>query len=925
MKIGLTYDDVLLVPKKSPVRSRREVDTSTRLSRNIKLNIPIVSSNMDTVTEHAMAITMAQQGGIGIIHRFMPIEAQVKEVNKVKRSEMIRIDTPYCVKPWQTLRDAQSFMDEKDVSGLLVVDSDNKLKGILTSRDMRFEDKKDVPVKDLMTTDLITASPDIHMEEAKTILKENRIEKLPLIDESGYLQGLITAKDIMLAKSLPNASKDAKGRLIVGAAIGVAGDYLKRTEALINANVDVLVLDIAHGHSDIAINAMKEIRKNFGDVELIVGNVATAEGTKELIEAGADGIKVGVGPGSICFEKDALVIMGDYSVKEIKDVRIGDQVITHKNRKRIVTKKYKRKYTGKILEINVKGSPGKIKTTPEHPFFAITLDSDEEKIKKYGSKYYFEKQKYNKGLKWTKASRLKKGDILVIPRTTVRKVKDKKFDLTDYLDCQFDDSKVWSTKVGFNPNDQSYEDLASKFSTTKRIIGNIVQGGKSVDMELNHVVNSYLDDVQYQREIEPLSLNRHIELDKDLMKLFGYFIAEGYVCGAKNNRSLRFAFSRDEIEYQQEVMQLVKKIFGYENSKIRHHKTRNATVVNVYSHYIASFFERLFPLGAKNKKLPEFLLEQDTDKIVSFIRGAINGDGSIRGKKRVTYKTVSKDLAFQFSELLTRVGFLPTISKEKPKNKKWSSIYRINISGSQYIRFMNMVYPEVEISESKSAQQIWADESYIYLSIMSVTSKHKETVVYNLEVDEDNTYLVNRIAVHNCITRLVAGAGVPQLTAVMDSREVAKDYAIPLIADGGIRRSGDIAKAIAAGADTVMIGNLLAGTEESPGTAILRRGSRYKIIRGMASLGATLGREAKEKKGSFDDLDLDSVVPEGVEAMVPYRGSAVDMLVQLVGGLRSGISYCGASSIKEMQKNAEFIRITQAGKKESQSHDVELV
>ncbi|MHA1115774.1 MAG: IMP dehydrogenase [Candidatus Heimdallarchaeaceae archaeon] len=475
MKEGLTFDDVLLIPKRSSVRSRREIDTSTQLSRNIRLNIPIVSANMDTVTESAMAIVMAQQGGIGIIHRFMPIVEQVNEVNKVKRAEMIRIDNPYCLKPETSLQEAKEFMKEKGISGLLITNKDNILQGILTSRDIKFTEDENILVKELMSTDLITAKPDISIEEAKNILKKNRIEKLPLVDEKGVVKGLITATDIIKAKILPKASKDSKGRLRVGAAIGVVGDYLERAEALYNAGADVLVLDIAHGHSDLAINAIKEIRKNLGDIELISGNVATAEGAKDLIEAGSDGIKTGVGPGSIC------------------------------------------------------------------------------------------------------------------------------------------------------------------------------------------------------------------------------------------------------------------------------------------------------------------------------------------------------------------------------------------------------------------------------------------------------------------ITRVVAGAGVPQLTAIIETSKVAKDYGVPVIADGGIRTSGDITKAIAAGAQTVMIGSLLAGTEESPGAAILRHGRRYKVVRGMASLGATLGREAKEKKGSFDEFDLGSVVPEGVEAMVPYRGSAVDVLNQLVGGFRSGVSYCGASSIPEMQEKAEFIKITSAGRKESTSHDVELI
>ena len=475
MRQGLTFDDVLLVPKRSSVLTRKDVDTSTRLSRNIRLNVPIVASNMDTVCESKMSIVMAQLGAIGIIHRFMSVEEQVSEVNKVKRSEMIRIDHPYTLNPSNTLEDARNMMNDKGISGILVTEKDNSLVGILTTRDILFEENGAIMISELMSKELVTASANISIEEAKEVLKKNRIEKLPLVNQEGKLSGLITSKDIIKSTVLPDSSKDSKGRLLVGAAIGVRGDYLQRAEELINIGADALVVDIAHGHSDIAINTVKEIRKNFGDVELIAGNVATADGANDLIEAGCDAIKTGVGPGMIC------------------------------------------------------------------------------------------------------------------------------------------------------------------------------------------------------------------------------------------------------------------------------------------------------------------------------------------------------------------------------------------------------------------------------------------------------------------ITRIVTGSGVPQLTAIMDSAKIAREYDVPIIADGGVRTSGDLTKALAAGASTVMIGGLLAGTEESPGSTVLRSGRSYKVVRGMASLGATLGREAREKKGSFDELDMGSVVPEGVEAVVPYRGSAVDVLHQLVGGLRSGISYCGATNIKEMQTNAEFIQITAAGRTESASHDVERI
>ncbi|MBI2183412.1 MAG: IMP dehydrogenase [Thaumarchaeota archaeon] len=474
MRVGLTFDDILLVPKKSIVSSRREIDTKTKLSRKIDLNIPIVSANMDTVTESAMAIAIAQLGGIGIIHRFMSIEQQVSEVLKVKRSESILIERPYTMAADRTLGEAKEMMSEHNVSGLLIIEN-SKLQGILTSRDIIFEDDLDKKVSELMTprSKMVTAEEGISIDEAKEMLRTHKIEKLPILDKEGKLKGLITSKDIVKRREYPQATKDSKGRLRVGAAIGVKDDFLRRAEALIEAETDALVLDIAHGHSENALRAIARVRDKFGDVELIAGNVATSEGTRELIDIGVDAVKVGVGSGSIC------------------------------------------------------------------------------------------------------------------------------------------------------------------------------------------------------------------------------------------------------------------------------------------------------------------------------------------------------------------------------------------------------------------------------------------------------------------ITRIVTGAGVPQLTAVMNCAEAAAEKDIPLIADGGIRNSGDMTKALAAGASTVMIGSLLAGTDESPGVTILRNGRRYKVTRGMASIGATMGRQLREK-GKLDE-GLEEVVPEGVEALVPYRGSASEVINHLVGGLKSGISYSGGKNITDLKHNAEFIRITEAGLKESMPHDVETM
>ena len=473
---GLTFDDVLLVPKFSDIVSRSQTDLTTQLSRNISINIPMISANMDTVTESTMAITIAREGGIGIIHRFLTIQEEVDEIHKVKRAGSVIIENPYLINPEQTIQDAFKIMNEKQVSGLLVTDSSSKLIGILTERDVLFEPVDcSKLVKDLMTKDVVSAKPGIDFQQAKEILKNNRIEKLPLTDEHNKIKGLITSQDISNLEKYPNASKDEKGRPLVGAAVGVKGDFMQRTEALLDAGVDVIVVDIAHGHSENAINTVKNIKKAFPNCELIAGNVATAHGTEDLIKAGVDAVKVGVGSGSIC------------------------------------------------------------------------------------------------------------------------------------------------------------------------------------------------------------------------------------------------------------------------------------------------------------------------------------------------------------------------------------------------------------------------------------------------------------------ITRVITGSGVPQLTAVLDCAKIGNEHNIPIISDGGTRTSGDATKALAAGAHSVMIGGILGGTDESPGSTISKNGKRFKIYRGMASLGASLGRKSKDSGNAGLTDDLNDYVAEGVEGMVPYRGSVTDIITQITGGIRSGLSYCGAHNIKQMQKNAEFIKISRAGFAESQPHDVDVM
>ena len=321
---GLTFDDVLLVPAESSVLPA-EVSTRTRLTRTIELEIPLVSAAMDTVTEARMAIALAREGGIGIVHRNLPVPAQAAEVDKVKRSEAGMIVEPVTLRPDARVADALGLMAAYRISGVPIIDEEGRLAGILTNRDLRFEDEVSRPVSDLMTSsDLVTVPVGTTLEEARAVLHRHKIEKLPVVDEEGRLKGLITVKDIEKRIRYPLATKDAQGRLRVGAAVGTGAEGLERAAALVDEEVDVLVVDTSHGHSQGVLETVREIKARL-DVPVVAGNVATAEGTEALIEAGADAVKVGMGPGGICTTR----VVAGIGVPQITAVWDAAQAAAH--------------------------------------------------------------------------------------------------------------------------------------------------------------------------------------------------------------------------------------------------------------------------------------------------------------------------------------------------------------------------------------------------------------------------------------------------------------------------------------------------------------------------------------------------------------------------------------------------------------------
>jgi IMP dehydrogenase len=922
IKEGLTFDDVLLVPDYSDVLPN-EVDTSTLFSRNIKLHIPLCSSAMDTVTEANLAIALAQQGGIGVIHKNLSIQQQAEEVDKVKRSESGMIVDPVTIRDNALVSEALNIMERFKISGVPVVNSDGFLVGIITNRDLRFETRFDIPVSEVMTPQpLVTVPVGTTLDEAKVKLQKHRIEKLLVVDDDGHLKGLITVKDIQKAIRYPLAAKDDLGRLRCAAAIGATGDFLERAQELVNSRVDAIVIDTAHGHSSRVLEAVKKVKEKLG-VEVIAGNVATAEATKALVSVGVDAVKVGIGPGSICLSQEAQILMFDNSIKRICDVQLGEKVITHLGRARTVTKTYHRKYRGEMIEINAGGCPDKVQVTPNHEFLAVTFDVSDKLRSKSGAKYFFSKPKYNKGLKWVRADELKSQDVLVVPKQKY-KAEICFFDLVDAVPhYNFNNESIWASKPSRNKNEENYLQLAEKFGTTPRVIGTIVTNKRKLIDNLSVAINQYLTETNYQREILPNKLNRFIFLDANLMRLIGYFAAEGYVVGNENNRQLRFAFNENETFFQQDVKDLIEKVFGYSETKFRP-TPRHAVEVMVHNHAIARFFEALLPKGAINKKLPDFVLNQSKENLRQFLIGALRGDGSLTDARRIGYKTASPHLAHQIAEIFMRLGYLASIQSYQPKEESYSTSYYVRIGGEQAKRFaaefseLNLQFPE----NISGRQDVFADDDYFYVPIRSVkTLKNQELEVFNLEVEEDHTYIANRVAVHNCTTRVVTGAGVPQITAIDECVNAAKGTGVPIIADGGIKFSGDVAKAIVAGADCVMIGSLFAGTAESPGEMILFQGRTFKSYRGMGSIGAM--KQGSSDRYSQEGTVADSkYVPEGIEGRVAYKGTLADMVTQLVGGLKSGMGYTGCKNIKEMQEKAKFIRITSAGLRESHVHDV---
>jgi inosine-5'-monophosphate dehydrogenase len=844
---GLTFDDVLLVPAESGVLPN-DVSTATRLTRTIALEVPVVSAAMDTVTEARLAIALAREGGIGVLHRNLSIGAQVAEVDKVKRSEAGMIVEPVTLPPGALVSDAVALMERYHISGVPITNEDGTLVGILTNRDLRFESGLTQPVSALMTsTDLVTAPVGTTLAEAERLLHRHRIEKLPIVDGDGRITGLITVKDIQKRVDFPSATKDLRGRLRVGAAVGVGPDALERAEALIAAGADVLVVDTAHGHSRGVIEMVERVAGLSGAFEVIAGNIATGAAAEALVDAGADGLKVGVGPG--CLAAGTRVLMADATYKNIEDVVVGDRVINMHGDPVTVVRAW---CTGirDVVAVRHVASGHETVATSDHRFLVGDLSSV------------------------TAATLASKGYVGVLERPT----------------------KSGETKTRWKEVGEASEDtfLAPRWFRFD------LPDDLTIDLSEFAKRGSTLG--RYRAEIHA---------SYELGYVFGTFLGDGHAFLSSNGKSaigrVEWAFGLDESETVDKLINAVELVTGVRPTI----KQRNVTHVCLFSLPWARLFAAF---GKRHEKhLPREYMCHDPRFLRGLLDGLVDSDGYLERGGRACFRNTSPDLVELFGVVcLLMHGSFPSVVREPGTAGGLRDANAANCRDSYKAR-LDTSHAKRHLEEFHVVKQLGQRDLGIAVP------------VYDIEVDcPTHSFVADNAIVHNsiCTTRVVAGVGVPQITAIYDVAQGAGG--VPVIADGGITSSGDVAKAIAAGADAVMLGSMLAGTEESPGDVVFSQGERYKEYRGMGSLGAMKARGySKDRYFQGDVEDVDKLVPEGIEGRVTYKGPLAGVLHQVVGGLRQAMGYCGAPTIEVLQQ-ARFVRITGAGLRESHPHDITI-
>lgn len=848
---GITFDDVLLEPGYSDVVPK-DTDVRTQLTRNVRINIPILSSPMDTVTESELAIALAQEGGIGIIHKNLSIAVQTREVDKVKRSENGIITDPQTLPPDDTVGHARKLMEEHHISGVPIT-VNGVLKGILTRRDLKFLDDNEQKLEEVMTKkNLVTAPENTTLDAAEKLLTKNKVEKLLLVDDQFRLKGLITIKDIDKTQKFPHAAKDARGRLKVGAAIGVR--EFERAASLIEAGVDVLVVDSAHGHSRNVVETVRELKRRH-NIDVIAGNVATTEGAKALADAGADGVKCGIGPG--CFAAGTRVLMANGTYRNIEEVRVGDRVINMNGQPVTVAKAW---CTGVREVIGVRHTASFRETfaTPDHRFYVGDLNTS------------------------SRASIASKGYATLLAKPTKTGLTKLKWKEVGTLDR---DVMLLPKRIAFE-----------------------------MPAELTIDLSEYA-----VREAKLERYTTEVRASYDLGYLLGTFLGDGhaFLNRARNSDIGRVSwyFGKNEPEVTAKLVKAVEAVTGVAPKVVTGEKV---DTVNLYS---LQWARLLGECGKRHEKhLPDKYLCGNAEYLHGLFDGLVDSDGYTATDGRIGFHNTAERLVELFNVLCFLVkGSFPNSDTEEPTAGGLAGVDVANCRESYRSR-LNVSHLKRHAGEFQVVKPLGKRETGLSVP------------VYDIEVDcPTHSFIANNAVVHNsiCTTRIVSGVGVPQMSAIANVVKGLAGTGIPVIADGGIRYSGDITKALAAGAHSVMIGGLFAGLAESPGQLILYRGRSFKQYRGMGSLGAMMAGSAdRYHQGSGSGGPAQpangKLVPEGVEGRVPFKGHLSPYVYQLVGGVRAGMGYCGCKTLDELRTKARFIQVTAASVQESHPHDIAI-
>jgi inosine-5'-monophosphate dehydrogenase len=851
---GITFDDVLLEPGYSDVVPK-DTDVRTHLTRNVRINIPIISSPMDTVTESELAIALAQEGGIGIIHKNLNIALQTREVDKVKRSENGIITDPLTLPPDDTVGHARTLMEEHHISGVPITVG-GVLKGILTRRDLKFLENDSQKLDEVMTKkNLVVAPENTTLDTAEKILTKNKVEKLLLVDDQFRLKGLITIKDIDKTQKFPNAAKDARGRLKVGAAIGVR-DF-ERAASLIEAGVDVLVVDSAHGHSRNVLETVRELKKRH-TIDVIAGNVATADGARALADAGADGVKAGIGPG--CFAAGTRVLMANGAYQNIEEVQAGDRVINMNGQPVTVAKAW---CTGirEVIAVRHTASFRETYATPDHKYWVGDLNSSRRETianKGYAALLSKTTRTGTAKMKWKEVGTLDR-DVMLLPKQIA-------FEMRPELRIGLSQYAIREAKL-------------ERYTTEVR--------------------ESY-----------------------DLGYLLGTFLGDGHAFLNRVRNSdigrVSWYFGKHESEITAKLVRAVEAVTGVTPKVVPGDKV---DTVNLYS---LQWARLLAECGKKHEKhLPDKYLCGDREYLRGLFDGLLDSDGYEAADGRLGFHNTSPRLVELFNVLCFLVnGSFPNSNSEEP-----------TVGGLKGVNLTNCRETYRSRLNVSHLKRHTAD--YQVVKFLGKRETGLAVPVYDIEVDcPTHSFIANNAVVHNsiCTTRIVSGVGVPQMSAISNVAKGLAGTGVPVIADGGIRYSGDITKALAAGASTVMIGGLFAGLAESPGQLILYRGRSFKQYRGMGSLGAMMAGSADryQQSGGTPGGQQPTataggkLVPEGVEGRVPFKGHLAPFVYQLVGGVRAGMGYCGCKTLDELRTRARFIQVTAASVQESHPHDIAI-